>query len=225
MKVFNFVLIGRSGAGKGTQAELLQKHFGNLFYISSGDLFRDLIKQDTDTAKRIKKILKEGGLPFDELAIALWMHKIAYNVKENQGFILDGAPRRIDEAKALDRFLDFLERKERTFFLLIDVSKEEAFNRLLKRRVCSRCGRVIPAIGKFKNLKICDRCGGRLISRPDDTPEAINKRLDYYEKNVIEVVKFYQKDDRLIRINGQQSIEDVFKEILKKIQPKIRNYL
>jgi len=217
MKPLNFTLIGRSGSGKGTQAKLLMKHFGNLFYVSTGDLFRDLSKADTDTSIRVQKIVKQGGFPLDDLAIALWMHKLAYNLKENEGFILDGAPRRVTEAQTLDRYLDFLERKETCFSLLIDISREEAFNRLSKRRICKKCGRLIPWVGEFKKIKVCDKCGGELITRADDTSEAINNRLDHYEKGVVPTVKYYEEQDRLIKINGEQGIEDVFKDILKKI--------
>lgn len=217
-KTLNFTLIGRSGSGKGTQAKLLMKHFGNLYYVYTGDLFRDLAKADTDTGKRIKKIIEKGGLPFDELATTLWMHKIAYNIKENQGIIFDGSPRRLDEAKSLDEFMEFLERKENTFNILIDISRKEAFNRLSKRRICKKCERLIPWVGEFKKLKVCDKCGGELVTRPDDTSEAINNRLDFYDKRVVEVIDYYGKQNRLIRINGEQSIEDVFQDILRAIR-------
>jgi len=217
-KPLNFTLIGRSGSGKGTQAKLLMKHFGNLFYIYTGDLFRDLAKTDTDTGKRIKKIIGEGGLPFDELATSLWMYKAAYNVKEEQGILFDGSPRRLDEAKNIDEFMEFLERKENTFNILLDISREEAFNRLSKRRICQKCGRLIPWVGKFKELKVCDKCGGELVARPDDTSEPINNRLDFYDKIVVEAVDYYRKQNRLVEINGKQSIKNVFEDILKAIK-------
>ena len=217
-KPLNFTLIGRSGSGKGTQAKLLMKHFGNLFYISTGSLFRNLSKTGSDTAKRVGKILKAGGLPFDDLATTLWMHEIAHKVKEDQGFILDGAPRRANEAKNLDRFLEFLERKESTFNLLFDISREEAFGRLSKRRICKKCGRLIPWVGEIKELKVCDKCGGELFTRPDDAPEAIKGRLDFYDDRVIKAVEYYEAQNRLVRINGEQSIEDVFADILKAIK-------
>jgi len=217
-KPLNFILIGRSGSGKGTQAKLLMKHFGNLFYISTGDLFRNLSKTGSDTAKRVEKILKAGGLPFDDLATTLWMYEIAHKVKEDQGILLDGAPRRSNEAKNLDGFLEFLERKESTFNLLFDISREEAFNRLSKRRICEKCGRLIPWVGEFKELKVCDKCGGKLFTRPDDTPEAIKSRLDFYDEKVAKAVEYYETQNRLIRINGEQSIENVYNDILKEIK-------
>ena len=219
----NFILIGRSGSGKGTQAKFLMRHFKNLFYISTGDLFRNLTKVKTDTGKKIKKILEQGGLPHDDLATSLWMHEIAYKIKENQGILADGFPRRLNEAKSLDKFLKFLGRKERTFYFLIDISRKQALNRLLKRRICKKCGQLIPWMGKFKKLKICNKCKGELIARDDDTLQAINNRLDYYEKRVTPVIKYYKRQNRLIRINGEQSPENVFREILKNIYDSNKN--
>lgn len=184
----NFVLIGRSGSGKGTQAEFLMEYFGNLVYISTGALFRELAKADTVASKKVIDILESGGLPFDDLATTLWMHEIAFKVKEDQGFIMDGAPRRPQEAQNLDRFLEFLDLDKRTFFILIDISREEAFKRLSAR------------------------------GRSDDSKDAINSRMDYYEKIVRGVVEHYESRRRLIRINGEQSVEDVHKDIMEAIQ-------
>jgi adenylate kinase len=217
-KPLNFVLIGRSGSGKGTQAKLLKERFGNLVSISTGDLFRDLSKKGTDTAAKVQKILTEGGLPFDDLATTLWMHEIAYTIKEEEGIIADGFPRRLNEAKSLDHFLEFLERKENTFYLLIDISRQEAFDRLTKRRICKKCGELIPWVGDFKKLEACPKCGGELMSRFDDKPEAIKNRLDYYDERVSQVVDYYKEQGTLIEINGNQSIEDVFKDVLKAIK-------
>jgi len=214
----NFVLMGRSGSGKGTQAKLLMEKFGNLFYISTGDLFRDLASQETDVGQRIKKIIETGGLPYDDLATTLWMREIAYKVKEDQGIMADGFPRRLNEAENLYQFLEFLGRENNTFYLLIDISKEEAFNRLTKRRICKKCGRLIPWVGEFRKLEVCDKCGGELETRPDDTDEAINNRMDYFEERVVPAIKFFEEKGKLIKINGEQSIEDVFEEILEKIK-------
>ena len=136
-KPLNFSLIGRSGSGKGTQAKLLLELYPKTEYIYTGDLFRDISSQDTEVGHKIKEVLKDGGLPFDDLATTLWMHKISYKVQEGEGIMLDGTPRRLEEALNLERFLNWLDRLDSTAFLLIDISREEAFNRLSKSRICS----------------------------------------------------------------------------------------
>jgi adenylate kinase len=187
----NFVLIGRSGCGKGTQANLLIEKLGNLHHISTGDLFRKLASSESATAKKIAEVIESGGLPFDDIATTLWMYEIAHHVKEGQGFILDGAPRRLNEAANFDRFMDFLGQTEETAILLIDISRPEAFRRLMKR--------------------------GERDTRADDAEEFINNRLDYYEERVVPVVECYEKEGRLVRINGEQPVEHVHKEILEKL--------
>ena len=189
LKPLNFILIGRSGSGKGTQAELIKNEFGNLAHITTGDLMRDLASKDTQVASKIKKIMQEGGLPYDDMATTLWMHKIAYSVKEEEGIICDGFPRRVVEAQNLDRFFEWLERKDSTKVLFLDIAHGEAFTRLKKR--------------------------GREI---DDNDEAIRGRMTYFEDKVMPVVNYYKEFNRLIDINGEQPIEDVFKEILEKIK-------
>ena len=192
MKYKNFSLIGRSGCGKGTQAKLLMEKISNLYHVSTGDLFRKLVDTGSATAKKIAEVVDSGGLPFDDIATTLWMYEIAHNVKEGQGFVLDGAPRRLVEAQNLDRFMDFLEQKYETAMLLLDISRAEAFRRLMER--------------------------GEREKRDDDNAKAINNRLDYYEERVVEVIDYYEKQERLIRINGEQPIERVHEEIMVKIQ-------
>jgi len=214
----NFIVLGKSGSGKGTQAKLLTEHFGDLRHFCTGDMFRALSKADTAVGSKIREIMTKGGLPLDDIATTLWMHKISFELKENEGMIADGFPRRVPEAENLDRFLEFLSRKESTICILVDISREEAFGRLTKRRQCKKCNRLIPWVGKFKELKVCDECGGELITRADDKEEAIKNRLDYYEENVVPVVEYYRKNGKLIEINGEQSIEKVFEDILKAIK-------
>jgi len=188
-KILNFVLIGPPGSGKGTQAKLLVKHFGNLYYISTGQLFRKLSKTKTDVGQRIKKVVERGGLPFDDLATTLWMYEIAFNVKKEQGIVADGFPRRLQEAKDLDEFLKFLERKNNTYIFLIHISEKEALKRLPQR------GRI------------------------DDEIKDIKRRFALYREKTIPAINYFKKQGRLIKINGEQSIERVFKDILKVIHP------
>jgi len=186
----NFVIIGPPGSGKGTQAKLLLKKFPNSYYVSSGQLFRKLSRAKTDVGEKIKKVVESGGLPFDDLATTLWMYEIAFNVKKNQRIVADGFPRRLQEARDLDAFLNFLERKDNTLFLLIYIFEKEALKRLPKR------GRV------------------------DDDIKDIKKRFRIYRKRTIPAINYLKKYCRLITINGEQSIENVFKDILKAIKRK-----
>ncbi len=223
-KPINFVLIGRSGCGKGTQAKLLGEHFGNLYYISTGSLFRKLGQQETEVGYKIKELLNGGGLPFDDLAIMLWMSEFSYNLKVGQGFCLDGAPRRIEEAMAFDLFLKYLDKQDSTMIILVDISRKEAFDRLTKRRICQGCGQLIPWVGDYKNMEVCDKCGGALEERADDVPEAIKNRLDYFDKDVSKVIKYFKKKKRLITIKGEQPIEKVFQDILEEVRKRNDNY-
>ncbi|MBI2068952.1 MAG: nucleoside monophosphate kinase [Candidatus Yanofskybacteria bacterium] len=186
-KPLNLILFGRSGSGKGTQAELLAKHFKGMLHISTGDLFRNLAEQETDAGVRIKEVLDRGGLPFDQMATTLWMHEISYKLKKGQSLLCDGLPRRFNEAENLYDFLSWLERIENTKALVIEISREEAMKRLLKR------------------------------ARSDDDKNAINQRLDWYEDRVVPAINFFKDKGLIITINGEQSVEDVFKEILEKI--------
>lgn len=183
----NFILLGMSGSAKGTQAQLLMEKIPNLYHLSTGDLMRDLAKLDTDAGHRVKKVLDEGGLIPDVIAMTMWTHNLIHELKSEQGLIADGFPRRLVEAQSLDRFLEWLERKDSTKIVLIDVSREEATKRL------------------------------KLRARSDDNDADIKNRLDWFEKEVMEVVKFYEGQGRLIRVNGEQTIEQVFSELWGKL--------
>ena len=186
-KPINLILFGRSGSGKGTQAELLAKHFNNTFYVSTGDLMRDLALHNTDAGERIKKILDKGGLPFDQMATMLWMREISYKLEKDQNLVCDGFPRRFNEARDLYDFLVWLERIDNTKAMVINISGEEAMKRLLKR------------------------------DRDDDDESAINERLNWYKERVVSAINFFKEKGILVEINGEQTVEKVFEEILNKI--------
>lgn len=213
------ILLGRSGSGKGTQAKLLQEKF-NLYYIGSGDLLRRRFKRNDFTGSKLKETLNKGGFAPTAVIAKLWFDRWEYlkNEPKFNGFIVDGSPRKILEAYLIDQTLEWYEWEKFAKILFIDISRREALNRLTKRRICVKCARLIPYIGEFKNLKKCDKCDGKLKNRADDTPKAINGRLDSFEKEVMPVINYYKKQRKLIRINGEQSIEDVFEDIIKYIK-------
>ena len=186
-KILNFILFGRSGSGKGTQAELIAQKFPNTLRLSSGDMMRDLAGQNSDAGKRIKETIESGGLPFAKMASTLWMHKIAYELKEDEGLICDGFPRRIEEAADLYEFLKWLKRIDNTKVFLINISREEGLKRLVGR------GRV------------------------DDHEKAINERLDWFDEFVVPAIIFFKEKGLLIEINGEQSIEKIHEDIMDKL--------
>ena len=212
------IILGPAGSGKGTQAKLLVKKFG-LEYFGSGDALRQRQKIGDFTGKRLFEVIERGELVPSFVISKFWMDKLE-KLKEKtdfRGVVFDGSPRKMLEAKFFEEALNWYEWQKNLKVIFINTSNEESFNRLTQRRMCKKCQRIFPWLGEFKKLKKCDKCGGELIVRVDDKPEAIKKRLEEFKKEVIPVLNYYKKQGKLIEINGEQSIEDVFKEILKKL--------
>jgi len=217
------ILIGRSGCGKGTQAKLLIKEFG-FGYLSSGEFLRDRTKKNDFSGRKLKKVMGRGELVPTPVMFRFWAGKIAEirNKVNKKGLILDGNPRALLEAELMDGIFEWFEWTN-IRVILLDISDKEAFNRLTKRRICQKCGRLIPWVGEFKKLKKCSQCGGELKTRFDDKPKAIRARLDYYKKDVQPAVDYYKKQGKLIRISGEQSIEGVYKEIIANLHKSTTN--
>ena len=211
------ILLGKSGSGKGTQAELLQEKF-NLDYIGSGDLLRRRVKRTDFTGKNLGKVLNSGKLAPTAVILKLWLDKAEQlkNKKNLKGFIMDGNPRKILEAYLLDEAFDWYEWNPKIF--LIDISNKEAIWRLTKRRVCKKCKNILPFVEEFRKMKRCPECGGQLTTRSDDKIKSVKNRLAWFKKDVQPIINYYRKSSRLVKINGEQSINDVFKDILKAIK-------
>jgi len=211
------ILLGRSGSGKGTQAKLLIKEFG-FEYIGSGDLLRARVEQSDFTGQKLKEVMASGELVPTPVMFRVWSEKIE-TIKEQvdkKGLVVDGSPRTLLEAELMDNVFKWYQWSD-IKILLIDISEKEAFDRLTKRRICKQCGRLIPWVGDFRGMKVCDKCGGELITRDDDTPEAIRERLEFYKEKVEPAVDYYQKQGKLVKINGEKSIEDVYQDVKKAI--------
>ncbi len=209
------ILLGRQGSGKGTQAKLLANEFG-LEYIGSGDLLRGFFEGTTFSAKKTKEVMKRGDYVPTPLIFRLWMDKLEFLKNRGgtlAGIVLDGSPRKMLEAKLLDQALTWYEWEKEIQVILIEISRETAFDRLTKRRICEKCGKIIPWVGTFKDLKSCDACGGKLITRADDTPEGINSRLDLFESETVPVIEYYKKAGKVSALNGEQSIENVYRDV------------
>jgi len=212
------IIIGPPGSGKGTQAKLLGKKF-KLECFGSGDALRQRQKVGDFTAKNLTKVMGSGALVPSFIISKLWMDELERlkQKKRLNGFILDGSPRKIAEARLLDEAMDWYEWRKNMKVVFLKISRKESFNRLIKRMQCKSCGRIIPWVGEFRKLKKCDRCGGKLVIRPDDNLEAIKKRLEEFKTEVILVINYYKKQGKLIEINGEQSIKNVFDDILKSL--------
>jgi len=215
----SIILFGRAGSGKGTQAEFLAEKF-KLEHFSSGEALRQRQKDGDFSGKKLAEVMNRGEWVPESTIIKIWMDKLEEFKKKKifKGWIYDGGPRLILEARLLEVALKWYEWEKNTKFILIDISKKAAFDRLSKRRQCKKCGELIPWIGDFKKIESCHKCGGRLVLRPDDKPKAIKKRLEQFEKFTFPVISYYKKQGKVIKINGEQSIEDVFKDVLRALK-------
>lgn len=205
------VLLGPPGAGKGTQAALICKHLG-IPHISTGDMFRQAIKEGTELGRQAEKYLQSGGLVPDDVTIGLIQERLSHS-DCRQGFLLDGFPRTVAQAEALDAWL--AGRKEKLDAVIdIEVPREELMARLTGRRVCRQCGATYhlqynpPAeAGK------CDVCGGELIQRADDTAATVGKRLDVYNEQTAPLITYYRQRGLLKEIEGSGDIAAVSRAI------------
>lgn len=203
-------ILGPQASGKGTQAEFLAEKL-NLPNISVGQLLRDEVNSGNELGLEIKKNMDSGGLVPNAIVDKLVKKRIEQPDAQN-GFIFDGFPRIRIQARVLATITSL------TQVIVIELSDNEALNRLSGRRTCPQCGKVYHL--KFsppKNSDICDEDGEKLIIRSDDTPEAIRARLKIYHEETEEVIEFYEKQGIVIKINGEQPIEDVKKEIFAKL--------
>lgn len=210
----NIIILGRSGSGKGTQAKLLAKEF-DLEYIETGNLLRTFAGRDNPASKKIKHILAEGELAPSWLTSFIWMEKLVYTPPK-KGVLFDGSPRKLQEAHSLDEVLDWFDRKN-SKVVLLDISYDEAYRRIMNRRVCSQCGKSVYMTGTGGADEVCQHCFGKLAVRIGDHAEAIKTRLAWFEDEVVPVIEHYRKKGVLVTVNGEQSIPDIQKEIIEKL--------
>lgn len=217
MKKFKVIIfLGPPGSGKGTQSALLQKKIG-YEYIGSGDLLRARAKKRDYTGKKIKEVIDGGKRVPTPVIFKIWMDKLeALRGKKNlKGFIVDGSPRTALEAEMLEQALEWYGWNKNKKVIFIHISPKETIERLTKRKMCKKCGRIIPYFGEFKKLKKCDRCGGDLIKRADDNIRAIKIKFKWFKTDVLPAIHFYKKRGELIEMHGERQIEKVFNDILK----------
>lgn len=211
----NLILLGLPGAGKGTQAKMISKEY-KLPHISTGDIFRSQIKEGTPLGTKVKKIIDSGQLVPDEDTIAMVRERFEEDdVKD--GFILDGFPRTVNQAKALNELLDDLEM-DLDYVLYIKAEESELVERLSGRRICSNCGATYHLIYNPPEKEgVCDRCGSPLTQRSDDREEAVKTRLKENRERIEQLVSFY-KDKGVLKPIPSDSIDTVFTRIKEAIE-------
>ncbi len=213
-QTLNIFLLGPSGSGKGTQARLLTKDF-KLLHVNTGGDLRGMAQEKTPLGQKVKGLIENGYLAPSWLVIHSWLRNIA-DLPIDHGVIFEGAPRVINEAKLMDEIFTFLGRDKRVFISL-KVNLKEAQKRILNRRLCSKCQTEVSLV-LTPNINRCPKCGGKLEKRADDNPKAVVKRFVFFKKNVMPVINYYKKQNRLIVINGDQPIKKVYKDILSNLK-------
>jgi adenylate kinase len=212
------ILLGRQGAGKGTQCVRLSRHFV-VPHISTGDMLRAAVREGTELGKLAKAVMDDGGLVGDEIMVGLVQERLQHDDARGRGYILDGFPRTVPQAEALDVITG---ERPIDVVLDLDVPREMVLLRLTSRRVCRDCGTNYVAAGVERETWICEHCGGDVVRRDDDTPEAINHRLDLYEKQTAPLIEFFQEQGRLVVIDGAKSPEDVFRSLIQAVEDNRR---
>ena len=211
----NLILLGAPGAGKGTQAELLVQKL-SIPAISTGNMLREAIANGTELGMKVKQFMDEGNLVPDELILGIVAERVTRPDCQN-GFILDGVPRTLAQAEALEA-----KGVKIDHVVSIEVDDSEIEGRMTGRRVCGKCGASYHVVANpSKKEGICDLCGGELVVRKDDAPETVRKRLQVYHATTEVLKDFYAKLGRLHMVNGSQSIEGANEDILKAIGAQV----
>lgn len=206
------ILLGPPGAGKGTQADKIVEKY-NIPHISTGDIFRDNIKNGTELGKKAQEYMNKGELVPDDLVIEIATDRLLKGDCKN-GFLLDGFPRTVYQAEKLDAFLEAHGQKLDKV-LDLEVGEDLLMVRLTGRRVCKACGASYHVVNiPPKKEGICDKCGGELIQRPDDNAETAKNRIDVYNEQTRPLVDYYEKAGNLARIDGATPLEETFKDIV-----------
>ena len=209
--MLNIVLLGPPGAGKGTQAELIVNKYG-IPQISTGDIFRANIKNGTELGMKAKSYMDKGDLVPDELVVDLVKDRLEQDDCSN-GFMLDGFPRTVYQAEELDKIMEARGLKI-TAVLNIDVQPEKLVKRIAGRRVCKACGATYNVDYKPPVKEgICDKCGGEVYQRADDTEETVQNRIKVYFSQTAPLIDYYKKSDVIVNIDGDQAEETVFAQI------------
>lgn len=208
------IILGRQGAGKGTQCVRLSRHFV-VPHISTGDMLRAAGREGTELGRLAKQVMDAGGLVGDDVMIGLVRERLSALDASTRGYILDGFPRTIEQADALD---EIASQRPIDVVLDLNVPREIVLERISARRVCRDCGTNYTATGNDPDPWICDVCGGDVKQRGDDTPDSVNRRLDLYEEQTFPLIKHYSDQNRLVVVNGVGHPDDVFLRLVQAVE-------
>ena len=208
----NIIMLGAPGAGKGTQAAVLCEHFG-IPTISTGNMIREALKNGTEMGLKAKSFMDVGKLVPDEVVIGIVKERLSEDDCK-KGFILDGFPRTIPQAEALDNMGVDIQ-----YVINIEITDEKIVNRMSGRRVCESCGKPYHLVNcKPKTDGVCDDCNGTLVQRKDDHPDTVLARLAVYHKETEPLVDYYNKQGKLVNVEGSDNVEVTKNHILEKIE-------
>lgn len=210
------VLLGRQGAGKGTQCVRLSRHFV-VPHISTGDILRAAVREGTELGKMAKAVIDSGQLVGDDIMVGIVAERLKADDARLRGYILDGFPRTVAQAVALD---DITSDSPVDMAIDLDVPRDLVLSRLSARRVCRDCGANFQATGQDPSPWTCENCGGDVVQRDDDTPAAINQRLDLYETQTQPLIDYYGSSSRLVTVDGVGSPDDVFERLTEAVEQR-----
>ncbi|MEX2599139.1 MAG: adenylate kinase [Dehalococcoidia bacterium] len=209
------ILLGPPGAGKGTQAGIIAEQ-AKVAHVASGDLFRKHLGEGTELGKQAKAYMDKGELVPDDVTIRMVLERIA-EPDARLGYVLDGFPRTMEQAKALDEALE-KEGQRIDVAPLVEVETEELVRRLAGRWICRKCQTPFHEVSAPpKQSGICDVCGGELYQRDDDKAEVVRARLETYQRQTAPLIGYYEQQGKLVRVNGQQAVEEVTSDLLRTV--------
>ncbi len=207
------VMLGRQGAGKGTQCVRLSRHYV-VPHISTGDMLRAAVKEATSFGLRAKEVMDRGELVSDDIIAGVVSERLDADDTKNRGYILDGFPRTVPQAELLEVITS---QRPLDLVIDLDVPTEVVLERLASRRVCVDCGANYSATATPRYGWVCDNCGGDVVQRADDTPEAIRKRLDLYERETAPLVSWYRQRSLLVTVDGLGDTDEVTARLFRAV--------
>jgi adenylate kinase len=210
------IILGRQGAGKGTQCVRLARHYV-VPHISTGDMLRAAVREGTPLGLLAKEVMDSGGLVGDDIMIGIVDDRLGKPDATNRGYILDGFPRTVAQAEALAELTS-----DRPIHVVIDldVPREIVLDRISSRRVCRDCGTNYTSSGNDPVPWICEVCGGDVGQRDDDTPDAVNRRLDLYETQTTPLVEYFGSRGQLVVVNGVGQPDNVFRRLTEVVESR-----